>query len=103
MLLGEKRARHLTQAMMAGFYVTVVICVALPRPALARSAGCRRASRTGEGVAIPGRAQARCPAAQFPVWPLWFAAIAFLHTRRAGALLVLGLAVAAAAGVRIHT
>jgi 1,4-dihydroxy-2-naphthoate octaprenyltransferase len=29
------------------------------------------------------------------VWPLWFAAIAFLHTRRAGALLVLGLIVAA--------
>jgi len=29
------------------------------------------------------------------VWPLWFAALAFVHTRRAGALLVLGLAVAA--------
>jgi 1,4-dihydroxy-2-naphthoate octaprenyltransferase len=29
------------------------------------------------------------------VWPLWFAAICFVHTRRAGALLVLGLAVAA--------
>jgi 1,4-dihydroxy-2-naphthoate octaprenyltransferase len=29
------------------------------------------------------------------VWPLWFAAFAFTHTRRAGALLVVGLAVAA--------
>ena len=35
------------------------------------------------------------PPKRFPVWPLWFAAIAFLHTRRAGALLVLGLAVGA--------
>jgi hypothetical protein len=29
------------------------------------------------------------------VLPLWYAAIAFVHTRRAGALFVLGLAVAA--------
>jgi 1,4-dihydroxy-2-naphthoate octaprenyltransferase len=39
------------------------------------------------------------PPAGFPVWPLWFAAICFVHTRRAGALLVLGLAVAAVLGV----
>ena len=30
-----------------------------------------------------------------PVWPLWFAAFVFTHTRRAGALMVAGLAVAA--------
>jgi 1,4-dihydroxy-2-naphthoate polyprenyltransferase len=36
------------------------------------------------------------------VWPLWFAAIAFIHTRRAGALLVLGLIVAAVANVTIR-
>jgi 1,4-dihydroxy-2-naphthoate octaprenyltransferase len=35
------------------------------------------------------------PPAGFPVWPLWFAAICFVHTRRAGLLLVIGLAVAA--------
>jgi 1,4-dihydroxy-2-naphthoate octaprenyltransferase len=34
-----------------------------------------------------------------PVWPLWFAALAFVHLRIAGALLVLGLAVAAIAGI----
>ena len=42
------------------------------------------------------------PPAHFPVWPLWFAAIAFIHTRRAGALLVLGLIVAAVADVTIR-
>ena len=26
-----------------------------------------------------------------PVWPLWWAPIAFIHTRRAGGLLILGL------------
>jgi 1,4-dihydroxy-2-naphthoate octaprenyltransferase len=34
------------------------------------------------------------------VWPLWFAAIAFVHTRRAGSLLVLGLVIAACFGIR---
>jgi 1,4-dihydroxy-2-naphthoate octaprenyltransferase len=40
------------------------------------------------------------PPRGFPVWPLWFAAVAFVHTRRAGALLVVGLAAAAIFNVR---
>jgi 1,4-dihydroxy-2-naphthoate octaprenyltransferase len=40
------------------------------------------------------------PPAGFPVWPLWFAAVAFVHTRRAGSLLVLGLIIAAIANIR---
>lgn len=27
----------------------------------------------------------------YPIWPLWFVSAAFIHTRRAGALLVVGL------------
>ena len=33
-----------------------------------------------------------------PVWPLWFAALSFLVTRRAGGLLVLGLIIGAIVG-----
>jgi 1,4-dihydroxy-2-naphthoate octaprenyltransferase len=33
------------------------------------------------------------PPEGFPIWPLWYAALAFVHTRRAGGLLVLGLIV----------
>jgi 1,4-dihydroxy-2-naphthoate polyprenyltransferase len=33
------------------------------------------------------------PPEGFPIWPLWYAALAFVHTRRAGGLLILGLAV----------
>jgi 1,4-dihydroxy-2-naphthoate octaprenyltransferase len=29
--------------------------------------------------------------ADYPVWPLWWAPIAFLHTRHAGGLLLAGL------------
>ena len=35
------------------------------------------------------------PPPRYPIWPLWYAPHAFVHTRRAGALFVLGLAVAA--------
>ncbi|CNI75044.1 Putative 1%2C4-Dihydroxy-2-naphtoate prenyltransferase (part4) [Mycobacterium tuberculosis] len=36
------------------------------------------------------------PPPNFPVWPLWYAALAWLHVRQAGALLVAGLAIGAA-------
>ncbi|MER3453000.1 MAG: 1,4-dihydroxy-2-naphthoate prenyltransferase [Acidimicrobiia bacterium] len=39
-----------------------------------------------------GRRRPETPPPGFPVWPLWHAALAFVHTRRAGALLVAGLA-----------
>jgi 1,4-dihydroxy-2-naphthoate polyprenyltransferase len=32
------------------------------------------------------------------VWPLWYAPHAFVHTRRAGALFVVGLAIGALLG-----
>jgi 1,4-dihydroxy-2-naphthoate octaprenyltransferase len=31
------------------------------------------------------------PPPGYPVWPLWYVSAAFVHTRRAGALFVLGL------------
>jgi 1,4-dihydroxy-2-naphthoate octaprenyltransferase len=35
------------------------------------------------------------PPPKFPVWPLWYAALAWVHVRQAGALLVVGLAIGA--------
>jgi 1,4-dihydroxy-2-naphthoate polyprenyltransferase len=31
------------------------------------------------------------PPPGYPVWPLWYVSAAFVHTRRAGGLFVLGL------------
>jgi 1,4-dihydroxy-2-naphthoate polyprenyltransferase len=98
-LLGEGTSRVVTQAMMIGFYVTVVVAVAvgaLPWPSLA-SIGALPALR--KVLQAFGRPRPEKPPRNFPVWPLWFAPIAFLHTRRAGALLVLGLLVAAVLGI----
>ncbi len=99
-ILGEGRARAFTRGLMAAFYVAVVACVAvgaLPWPALVVGAAVPKLVPVWRAFGQPKPAS---PPAGFPVWPLWFAAAAFLHTRRAGALLVLGLVAAAAAGIR---
>ena len=101
MLLGERTSRRFTQVLMVAFYVTVVAAViarALPWPALAALAALPALVKVWKPFGHPRPEQ---PPRNFPVWPLWFAPIAFLHTRRAGALLILGLAVAAVAGVRV--
>ncbi len=94
-MLGERRARIVTDALMIGFYAVLVACVlvdALPWPVLVAFAALPLLVRALKAL---GRPRPERPPRGFPVWPLWFAAFAFTHTRRAGALLVIGLAVAA--------
>jgi 1,4-dihydroxy-2-naphthoate octaprenyltransferase len=98
-ILGEPIARQVTIALMVAFYVAVAVCVAvgaLPWPALAAFGALPLLWRAITWLRRPRPAE---PPRGFPVWPLWFAAFAFTHTRRAGALLVAGLAVAAVFGV----
>lgn len=99
-MMGEAKGRRLTQGMMAAFYVTVAACVvlrALPWPALVAFGGLPVLVKVWKSFDQPRPAE---PPKRFPVWPLWFAAIAFLHTRRAGALLVLGLILGAIFNIR---
>lgn len=98
-LLGESRSRTVTQGLMAGFYVTTLAAVvagAMPWPALVVAAALPTLARAWSALDRPRPTE---PPPDFPVWPLWFAAVAFLHTRRAGLLLVVGLAAAAVADV----
>ena len=73
------------------------------RPDAARSPSLvvrARAAEARRGVeAVSSRPKPDEPPAGFPIWPLWFAALAFVHTRRAGGLLVLGLAIGALGGL----
>lgn len=98
-LLGEPRARVATLVLMAGFYPLLVVCVlvgAMPWPALLALGGLYRLAAVWSWFRRPRPAQ---PPRPLPVWPLWFAALAFVHLRVAGPLLVLGLALAAVAGI----
>jgi 1,4-dihydroxy-2-naphthoate octaprenyltransferase len=90
-LLGEGRAKVATQATMAGYYVGIVVLVAVQAigwPALLTLGALPLLARSLGAYAKPRPAQ---PPEDYPVWPLWWAPIAFVHTRRAGSLLLLGL------------
>jgi 1,4-dihydroxy-2-naphthoate octaprenyltransferase len=94
-ILGEARARAVTLAMMVGFYILVAVAVAvgaMPWPALLVVLALPRLVKVWPYFRKPPPAE---PPPKFPVWPLWYAALAWLHVRQAGALLVLGLAIGA--------
>jgi 1,4-dihydroxy-2-naphthoate octaprenyltransferase len=79
----------------AGFYVSVAVLVLTGAAAvwtLAALAALPVLARTYRTYSSPKPAQ---PPARFPLWPLWFGPWAFVHARRAGALLVVGLAAGA--------
>jgi 1,4-dihydroxy-2-naphthoate octaprenyltransferase len=98
-ILGDERARAATRGLIGGFYVTVsagILIGALPWTTAIVVLGVPVARRAVAALSQPRPEQ---PPADFPIWPLWYAAIAFVHTRRAGLLLVLGLAIAAVAGI----
>ena len=97
-LLGEARARRLTQAMFVGFYVSVIALViarVLPVASVLVLLSLPVLRQTWKSYSQPKPAASPMPN---PVWPLWFAALSFLVTRRAGGLLVLGLIVGAILG-----
>lgn len=90
-LLGEAAAKRLTQAMMVAYYAGVVALVAAQAigwPALLTLGALPMLVRSLREYAKPAPSE---PPEGYPVWPLWWAPIAFLHTRRAGGLLLLGL------------
>jgi 1,4-dihydroxy-2-naphthoate octaprenyltransferase len=93
-ILGERRARAVTLGLMAAFYVLVALCVlvgAMPWPALAVVLALPRLAKVWPRFRRPPPEE---PPPGFPVWPLWYAALAWVHVRQAGALLLLGLALA---------
>ncbi len=94
-IVGAAAARRATQGLMAAFYVLIVALVAagaLPWPTLVVVLALPKLKPVWEAFDRPPPPQ---PPPRYPVWPLWYAALAFTHTRRAGALFVLGLAIAA--------
>jgi 1,4-dihydroxy-2-naphthoate octaprenyltransferase len=94
-MLGEAVSRQVTIVLMVGFYVAVVALVAvswLPLGALLALLGVTRLLPVLRNFNRPRPDQ---PPPGYPIWPLWYASAAFVHTRRAGAFLVLGLLVAA--------
>jgi 1,4-dihydroxy-2-naphthoate octaprenyltransferase len=90
-LLGDGPAKSTTRGLMVAYYLGVVALVAiraLPWPALLTLLALPMFVRTFRAYGQPKPIE---PPAPNPVWPLWWAPLAFVHTRRAGGLLILGL------------
>jgi 1,4-dihydroxy-2-naphthoate octaprenyltransferase len=90
-LLGERLARAVARGLMIAFY-PIVIGAALvgwigPWIALV-VLGIPRLVSTLRTFSVP---RPEMPPHSYVGWPLWFVGAAFVHTRRAGGLLVLGL------------
>ena len=94
-ILGEDVARRTTLVLMGGFYLTVgalIIASELPVWTVVVLATLPRLRKVAE---VFERPKPSSPPQGYPLWPLWYVSAAFVHSRRAGALLVLGLAVGA--------
>ncbi len=90
-MVGYRYAARLTQIMMVAFYPLVIALVVM------RSVGpwvllTLLALRTlARVVAAYNQPKPAEPPPNYPVWPLWFVSLAFVHTRFAGFLFVGGL------------
>jgi 1,4-dihydroxy-2-naphthoate octaprenyltransferase len=76
-------------AALAGFIGPWVALVVLGIPKLV------------ETLRIFARPKPDAPPEHYPIWPLWFVGAAFVHTRRAGALLIVGLVLNAVLPLRL--
>ena len=91
MILGERARPRVAQALMVAFY-PIVIGAALvgfigPWVALVLLG----IPRLVEVLRVFAKPKPEAPPHSYVGWPLWFVGAAFIHTRRAGALLILGL------------
>ena len=100
-LLGEGRARLVAQVLMVAFYPIVVAATLVgwigPWVALVVLG----IPRLVEVIRVFSAPRPATPPPDYPVWPLWFVSAAFIHTRRAGGLLVLGLLLNALLPIRL--
>lgn len=94
-ILGDPLARKANLVLMASFYVAVGLLIVfgiLPVWTSVVIAGLPRLRKVGE---VYMRPKPERPPEGYPLWPLWFVSAAFVHSRQAGALLVVGLALGA--------
>jgi 1,4-dihydroxy-2-naphthoate octaprenyltransferase len=90
-LIGEKAALTLNLALMASYYVIVVILVVtgtLGPWVLLVALALGRLRRVWRTYREP---RPEKPPENYPVWPLWYVSAAFYHNKLAGGMFVLGL------------
>jgi 1,4-dihydroxy-2-naphthoate octaprenyltransferase len=90
-ILGESLARRVAQALMIAFYPIVIgaALVGFIGPWVFLSL--LGIPRLLQSLAVYNAPKPDVPPQAYVGWPLWFVGAAFVHTRRAGGLLIVGL------------
>ena len=100
-ILGERLARRVAQVLMVAFYPIVIgaVLIGFIGPwVLLVLLGVPRLLQVLRVFAMP---RPDVPPQSYVGWPLWFVGAAFVHTRRAGGLLILGLILNAALPIHL--
>jgi 1,4-dihydroxy-2-naphthoate octaprenyltransferase len=91
-ILGAERALFLNQQLMVSFFLFVLCLVLVGTLGVATLLVFLALPKLWQVLKVYGQPPPAQAPPNYPLWPLWYVAWAFLVTRRAGALLVLGLA-----------
>lgn len=91
-ILGRERAIFLNQTLFAGFFVLVGILVLTGTLSAWTLLALLALPRMVRVIRVYAQPRPATRPENFPIWPLWYVAWAFVLTRLAGALLVVGLA-----------
>lgn len=94
-VLGERRARMLNQAVVAGMYVVIAVAIGVGALTPFAAAVLVAAPRGLRALRVMARPAPDGPPPGYVGWPLWYHRVCLLHNRAFGWLLLAGLAVGA--------
>jgi len=100
-ILGRERALFLTQQLMVLFFVFVGVLVALGALGVWTLLSFLAIPKLVQVLQVYNRPKPEQPPRGYPLWPLWYVSWAFVITRLAGGLFVLGLVLDAIFPVRV--
>jgi 1,4-dihydroxy-2-naphthoate octaprenyltransferase len=90
-MLGKERSLFLNQLLMISFFLFVLCLVLVGTLGVWTLLVFAAVPKLWNTLKVYHRPPPEAPPEDYPLWPLWYVAWAFLVTRRAGALFVLGL------------
>jgi len=90
-ILGDERARWISQVLMVSFFVAVLLLVLTGTFGVWTLLSFGAVPRLLKVIKVFGQPPPESAPPGYPIWPLWYVAWAFTLTRLAGGLLILGL------------
>ena len=90
-ILGRERSLFLNQELMVLFFVTVLCLVLVGTLGIWTLLVFGALPQLWQTLRVYAQPRPQEPPRNYPIWPLWYVSWAFRLTRRAGALLVVGL------------